>query len=111
VPAGRIDPELAHFSVRRHFKQAIDARAGFCRDRQIIVSPPHSSLTRLYTVSCCFILSDSRRYIHFIDSDDDRNDRGLLGFYDSTVCGMMPSSAATTRMAISVIPGAAGAWM
>ena len=70
---------------------------------QTIVSPPHSSGTRLYSVSCCIILSGfapgtSILFIATIIGMD----ATLAWFIDSTVWGMMPSSAAMVRIAISV---------
>ena len=70
---------------------------------QTMVSPPHSSLTRSYSVSCCFTRSGFAPGISILFTATTMGILAALAwFMDSMVCGMMPSLAATTRMAISV---------
>ncbi len=68
-----------------------------------IVSPPHSSTTRPYSVSCCLIRSGwaSGRSILFRATIIGTS-AALAWFMASTVWGITPSSAATTRTAMSV---------
>ncbi|CPU65798.1 Uncharacterised protein [Mycobacteroides abscessus] len=68
-----------------------------------IVSPPYSSATRLYSVSCWRILAG------FADSLSTLFTATTIGTFAawawlsaSMVCGITPSSAATTRIAMSV---------
>ena len=68
-----------------------------------IVLPPHSSGTSSYSVSCCMMRSVltpglSILLIATIISTP----AALAWFIASTVCGIIPSSAATTSTAISV---------
>ncbi len=69
-----------------------------------MVSPPHSSGTRPYSVSCCLMRSGLAPGLSILFMATMMGDSAALAWLmDSTVWGMMPSSAATTRMAISVI--------
>ena len=69
-----------------------------------MVSPPHSSGRRSYFVSSCLTLSGSAPglSILFIATIID-TPAALAWLIASIVCGMIPSSAATTRTAISVM--------
>ena len=70
---------------------------------QMIVSPPHSSLTRSYSVSCCLMRSGFAPTVSILLIATTTGMFAALAWLMlSTVCGMMPSSAATTRIAISV---------
>ena len=70
---------------------------------QTIVSPPHSSLTRSYSVSCCFTRSGFAPGISILFMATTMGMFAALAWLmDSMVCGMMPSFAATTSMAMSV---------
>ena len=70
---------------------------------QTIVSPPHSSGTRPYSVSCCLMRSGFAPWTSILlMATTSGTPAALAWLMDSTVCGMMPSSAATTRMAMSV---------
>ena len=75
----------------------------FAEIGQTIVSPPHSSGTRSYLVRSCLMRSGFApgRSILLIATTIGVP-AALAWLMDSIVCGMMPSSAATTRMAISV---------
>ena len=68
-----------------------------------MVSPPHSSGTSSYFVSCCLMFSGLApgRSILFTATMMGIS-AALAWLMASTVWGIMPSSAATTRMAISV---------
>ncbi len=67
------------------------------------VSPPHSSGTRSYFVSCSLILSGLAVGLSILLMATMMGTSAALAWLmDSTVWGMMPSSAATTRMAMSV---------
>ena len=69
-----------------------------------IVSPPHSSGTNSYAINSCFTLSilASGKSILFIATIIGIP-ADLAWFIASTVCGITPSFAATTSIAISVI--------
>ena len=69
-----------------------------------IVSPPHSSGTNSYFINSCFTLSifASGKSILFIATIIGIP-ADLAWFIASTVCGIIPSFAATTNIAISVI--------
>ena len=70
---------------------------------QMIVSPPHSSLTRSYSVSCCLMRSGLAPTVSILLMATTTGMLAALAWLiDSTVWGMMPSSAATTRIAMSV---------
>ena len=70
---------------------------------QMMVSPPHSSLTRSYSVSCCLMRSGLAPCTSILLMATTTGIPAALAWLMlSTVCGMMPSSAATTRMARSV---------
>ena len=67
------------------------------------VSPPHSSGTREYSVSCCFTRSGSALGLSILlMATMMETPAAFAWLIASTVCGMMPSSAATTSTAISV---------
>ncbi|MPN38580.1 hypothetical protein SDC9_186104 [bioreactor metagenome] len=68
-----------------------------------ITSPPHSSGTRSYFVSSCITASGfaPRLSILFMATIID-TPAALAWFIASMVCGIIPSSAATTSTAISV---------
>ena len=69
-----------------------------------ITSPPHSSTTSSCSVSCCFTLSGSAPSLSILFiATIIETPAAFAWFMDSIVCGMIPSSAATTRIAISVI--------
>ncbi len=71
---------------------------------QMIVSPPQSSATRPYSVSCCLMRSGLASGLSILLMATMMGISAALAWLiDSTVCGLMPSSAATTRMAMSVI--------
>ena len=68
-----------------------------------MVSPPHSSHTSPYSVSCCLMRSGLASGLSILLMATMMGIPAALAWLmDSTVWGMMPSSAATTRMAISV---------
>ena len=69
----------------------------------IMVSPPHSSGTRPYSIRPCITLfwSAASLSILFIATIIGIS-AALAWLIASTVCGITPSSAATTRIAISV---------
>ena len=70
---------------------------------QMMVSPPHSSETRSYSVSCCLMRSGLAPTVSILLMATTTGMPAALAWLMlSTVWGMMPSSAATTRMAISV---------
>ena len=70
---------------------------------QMMVSPPHSSATRPYSVSCCLMRSGLASGLSILLMATMMGISAALAWLmDSTVWGMMPSSAATTRMAMSV---------
>ena len=70
---------------------------------QIMVSPPHSSGTSSYSVSCCMMRSGLAVGLSILLMATMMGISAALAWLmDSTVWGMMPSSAATTRMAMSV---------
>ena len=70
---------------------------------QIIVSPPQSSATSSYSVSCCLIRSGLASGLSILLMATMMGIFAALAWLmDSTVWGIMPSSAATTRMAMSV---------
>ena len=67
------------------------------------VSPPHSSGIRSYLVSCSLILSGLAVGLSILLMATIMGTSAALAWLmDSMVWGMMPSSAATTRMAMSV---------
>ena len=69
-----------------------------------ITSPPHSSGTSSYSVSSCFTFSGSAVGLSILlIATMMETPAAFAWLIDSTVCGMIPSSAATTRTAISVI--------
>ena len=69
----------------------------------MIVSPPHSSVTRPYSVSCCLMRSGSAPTLSILlMATMVCTPAALAWLMASMVCGMTPSSAATTRMAMSV---------
>ena len=71
---------------------------------QQMVSPPHSSGTRPYSVSCCLTRSGLASGLSILLMATITGISAALAWLmDSMVWGMMPSSAATTRMAMSVI--------
>ena len=66
-------------------------------------SPPHSSGTILYSVSCCFTASGFAPILSILFiATIMETPAAFAWFIASTVCGMIPSSAATTSIAISV---------
>ena len=68
-----------------------------------MVSPPQSSHTRPYSVSCCLMRSGFASGLSILLMATMMGIPAALAWLmDSTVWGMMPSSAATTRMAMSV---------
>ena len=70
---------------------------------QTIVSPPHSSHTSPYSVSCCLTRSGLASGLSILLMATMMGISAALAWLmDSIVWGLMPSSAATTRMAISV---------
>ena len=76
----------------------------FAETGTAITSPPHSSTTRSCSVSCCFILSGSAVSLSILFmATIMETPAAFAWFMDSTVWGMIPSSAATTSMAISVM--------
>ena len=93
-----ISARMTRFSSRLSMPSPVFAEIG-----QTMVSPPHSSLTRSYSVSCCFTRSGFAPGISILLT---ATTMGMFAAFawliDSIVCGMMPSFAATTRMAISV---------
>ena len=71
---------------------------------QMMVSPPHSSGTSSYLVSCSLMRSGLASGLSILLMATMMGMLAALAWLmDSTVWGMMPSSAATTRMATSVI--------
>jgi hypothetical protein len=69
-----------------------------------MVSPPHSSETRLYSVNCCFIFSGLAPVTSILlMATIIGMDAALAWLIDSTVWGIIPSSAATMSIAISVM--------
>ena len=89
---------MTRFSSRLSIPIPVLAEMG-----QMIVSPPHSSLTRSYSVSCCLILSGFAPTVSILLMATTTGIPAAFAWLMlSTVCGMMPSSAATTRIAISV---------
>ena len=67
------------------------------------VSPPHSSATSSYSVSCCLILSGSALGRSILLSATMMGTLAALAWLmASTVWGITPSSAAMTSMAMSV---------
>ena len=71
---------------------------------QMMVSPPHSSGTSSYLVSCSLMRSGLASGLSILLMATMMGILAALAWLmDSTVWGMMPSSAATTRMATSVI--------
>ena len=70
---------------------------------QTMVSPPHSSETRSYSVSCCLMRSGLAPVTSILLMATTMGMLAALAWLMlSTVWGIMPSSAATTRMAMSV---------
>ena len=68
-----------------------------------IVSPPYSSATRLYSVSCCVTLSGLAPSLSILLTATTIGTLAACAWLRaSIVCGMTPSSAATTRTAMSV---------
>ncbi|MMZ61539.1 hypothetical protein D1872_236930 [compost metagenome] len=68
-----------------------------------IVSPPHSSGTKPYSVNSCFTLSGLASGLSILLTATIIGSPAALAWLTaSTVCGMTPSSAATTMMVISV---------
>ena len=66
-------------------------------------SPPHSSGTSSYSVSCCLTRSGFAAGLSILlMATMMETPAALAWLMASTVCGMMPSSAATTSTAISV---------
>ena len=69
-----------------------------------MTSPPHSSGTSSYSVSCCMTRSGFASGLSILlMATMIETPAALAWLIDSTVCGMMPSSAATTRTAMSVM--------
>ena len=68
-----------------------------------MTSPPHSSGINSYSVSCCIILSgDAPGLSILLIATMMLMFAAFAWLIASTVCGMIPSSAATTKTAISV---------
>ena len=68
-----------------------------------IVSPPKSSATKPYSVSCPRIFCGSAPSLSILlTATTIGTSAACAWLMASTVCGMTPSSAATTRMAMSV---------
>ena len=68
-----------------------------------MTSPPHSSGTRSYLVSSCLMASGLAPGLSILLMATMMSTPAAFAWLmASMVCGMMPSSAATTRMAISV---------
>ncbi|CFE83410.1 Uncharacterised protein [Mycobacterium tuberculosis] len=68
-----------------------------------IVSPPNSSGTKPYSVSCPRILAGSAPSLSILlTATTIGTSAACAWLMASTVCGITPSSAATTKMAISV---------
>ena len=75
----------------------------FAETGTAITSPPHSSTTRDCSVSCCLTLSGSAPSLSILlIATIIETPAAFAWLIDSIVCGMIPSSAATTRIAISV---------
>ena len=69
-----------------------------------MVSPPHSSEISPYSVSCCITRLGSAPSLSILLTATMIGTLAALAWLmDSMVCGMTPSSAATTRMAMSVM--------
>ena len=69
----------------------------------IMVSPPHSSGTRAYSLSCCLIRSGCASGLSILlMATTITTSAALAWLIDSTVCGITPSSAAITSTAMSV---------
>ena len=67
------------------------------------VSPPHSSGISSYSVSCCLTFSGFAPTLSILLMATITDTPAAFAWWiASTVCGMIPSSAATTRIAISV---------
>ena len=68
-----------------------------------IVSPPYSSATRPYSVSCWRILAGLAPSLSILLTATTIGTSAAWAWLSaSTVCGMTPSSAATTRTTMSV---------
>ncbi len=68
-----------------------------------MTSPPYSSATRPYSVSCWRTLAGLAPSLStLLTATTIGTFAAWAWFRASTVCGMMPSSAATTRIAMSV---------
>ena len=68
-----------------------------------IVSPPYSSATRLYSVSCWRIFSGFAPSLStLLTATTIGTPAAWAWLRASMVCGMTPSSAATTRITMSV---------
>ncbi len=68
-----------------------------------IVSPPYSSATRLYSVSCCITLAGLAPSLSILFTATTIGTLAACAWLSaSIVCGITPSSAATTRIARSV---------
>ena len=68
-----------------------------------ITSPPYSSATRPNSVSCWRTLAGLAPTLSILFTATTIGTFAAWAWFSaSTVCGMMPSSAATTRMAMSV---------
>ena len=109
----RVGLELADVADEQdHLEQQRRCSVFFCADTSTVtVWPPHSSGIRPSSVSSRFDPSRAGvRLVDLVDRDDDRHvrppwrDRSLR-----CVCGMTPSSAATTSTTMSVTLRAAGA--
>ena len=105
--------ELEHFGLQQdRVEQLVDALAGLAPTRaRTCSSPPHSSgMTSCLDELGAHAIRVGIGLVDLVDRDDDRHVRRACACWiASTVCGMTPSSAATTSTTMSVTLRAAGA--
>ena len=92
-------------AVRRIISRRLSIPSLVCADTgQNIVDPPQSSGISSYSVSSCFTLSILALSLSILLMATIISiPAAFAWFIASTVCGITPSSAATTRIAISVL--------
>ena len=95
----RVGLELQHFGLEQDgLEQLLDAFVVARGDGIIMVSPPQSSGMRPCSVSCCFTRSGLAPGLSILlMATMIGTSAALAWLIASTVCGITPSSAATTR--------------
>jgi hypothetical protein len=89
--------QLQHFGLQQNrFNAVVEPMPVLAETSTAMTSPPIDSADEFVLQQLGFHRPNRRRLVHLVDGDDDRHAGRLGVLMASIVCGMTPSSAATT---------------